>query len=141
CSRFGASDSARGRAAGMVVGLPLAGSRHCSFVVLVILLELALSRAGISEPAAAWSTTKPASISIYAAAVTPIPAVLATEAAVSTTTSTAKPTRHAHPALSTCVLGTRGAGFLALGADAVDVAEEFGQLLGAVPHIDALVFA
>lgn len=118
-------------------------------VKLVVLLELiAASRPPASVSEVAALTTKPTSVTIDAARVssevgrgaTAVAATLAAKATVSAAAAAAREPK-ACAALDTSVFCLVCSGLLSLCSDAVDVAEEIGQLLGAIPDVDALVLA
>lgn len=119
-------------------------------IKLVVLLELvaAASRPSASVSEVAALTTKATPVTVDAARVSSevgrgATAVAATLAAKTTVPAAAAAAREpqACAALDTSVFCLVCPGLLSLCSDAVDVAKEVGQLLGAVPDVDALVLA
>jgi len=89
-------------------------------------------------------STKAASITkdlpVIGAAAATEPASLATEPAVPVTTD-GEAAAEARTALDAAVFVLVGSCLLALTSDHLDVAQQLSQLGGAVPYVDALVFA
>lgn len=117
------------------------GRRDGTVVVLVILLESIPTAAGILK--AAGSASEPTAIPIHAAAISTKVQVAAAEAAEPTPAPAPGHGRRSQTgaAFKAGILVSRGPCLLAFGSDPIDIRQEFGELLGAVPHVDALILS